>query len=314
MLIDARMAVRLLAIAGAAFSAAACASIVSGSTQEVGFRSSPEGAEVIVNGRVIGRTPVSVQLKKQGNQFVTFELDGYKKLTLPMTMHLDGWFWGNLVLGGVFGSTTDSASGAMHEYSPNQFLVTLEPVGAGKMESETLKAPRQRAREFIILAYRNIVADLKQGKGEYATSLLDSLKVAPPERPAAISRLLALAQAFPSIPEFADQAVEIFLKVDLPLQPPTDSKSDWEALKSNGSIAAVYSHLTQDEFKSAQEKTWSMSTKRRGDLQDYILDHAGKKTMTWRFNLTPGLPEGEMRFATWYLKEFSEYKPYAPIR
>lgn len=106
--------------------ASGCASLISGTTQGMVFRSTPEGAAVLVDGREIGKTPLDVLMKKGEHRYVAFEKPGYKRATLPMTARLDGWFWGNLVFGGFFGSTTDSVSGASHEYSPNQFLITLD--------------------------------------------------------------------------------------------------------------------------------------------------------------------------------------------
>ena len=77
--------------------------------------------EVTVIGRVIGKTPITLQLDKKKDQSVSFTLEGYKTQTRNLETSIDGFFWGNIVLGGFIGSTTDAITGGMHEYSPNQY-------------------------------------------------------------------------------------------------------------------------------------------------------------------------------------------------
>jgi len=60
-----------------------CATIVSGTTQEVSFQSNPEGAKVTVSGRVIGKTPVTLQLKREKGQSLAFEKEGYEAHDVP---------------------------------------------------------------------------------------------------------------------------------------------------------------------------------------------------------------------------------------
>ena len=84
-----------------------CATIMTGKTQEVTFDSEPQGAEVAVNGRVIGKTPTTIQLDKKKDQTVSFKLEGYKTRTRTLETKLNAWFMGNIVLGGFIGSTTD---------------------------------------------------------------------------------------------------------------------------------------------------------------------------------------------------------------
>ena len=40
---------------------------------------------------------------------------------------MNPWFFGNIVIGGLLGSTTDGVSGAINEFSPDQYFVTLSP-------------------------------------------------------------------------------------------------------------------------------------------------------------------------------------------
>src|SRR3569832_2271685 len=160
------------------------------------FHSNPEGAAVMVDGTTLGTTPLAFSLKKSEHKAVTFSKDGYKSLTLPLESRLNGWFWGNIVFGGFIGSTTDGFSGAANEYSPGEFMVSLEPLQASKVEIEPLKGAKQKAREFIIIGYSSILADLSRGSGDYLHSLMGALDVPAEKQPEALKLLRALSEAF----------------------------------------------------------------------------------------------------------------------
>lgn len=187
-----------------------CASIVSGTSQELTFQSQPDGATVTVNGKVIGKTPVTTMLKKKSDQAVVFEKVGYNPQTMQLSTRLDPWFWGNIVLGGLIGSTTDGLSGAVHEYTPNQYFVTLQP--SEKTQIDQTSQQIRKAKEFIILGYQNIMADLSKGKGEYLSSLMSVLSVPPAEQNEAITKIRALSQVYTDIPTFADKVIELYIK------------------------------------------------------------------------------------------------------
>ena len=80
------------------------------------------------------------------NQALVIRKEGYKEFSTTMSTTLNGWFFGNIVLGGLPGSTTDAATGAMHEYAPNQFLVALEPEGSNAATSIGLNTNVSEAR------------------------------------------------------------------------------------------------------------------------------------------------------------------------
>ena len=104
-----------------------CAAIVTGVDQKMTFNSEPDGATVIVSGKAVGKTPLTVEVDKGKNQALVFEKDGYKPFTTQLSTTLNSWFWGNIVFGGFLGSTTDGVSGAIYEFSPDQYFVTLTP-------------------------------------------------------------------------------------------------------------------------------------------------------------------------------------------
>ena len=187
-----------------------CASIVSGTSQEVTFQSAPEGATVTVGGKVIGKTPITTTIKKKNDQALTFEKEGYKTQTMQLATRLDSWFWGNIVLGGVIGSTTDGLSGAVHEYSPNQYFITLPPNENNPVTPQTTQ--KIKAKEFIVLAYKNILADLAKGSGEYADSLMTTLAVPQADQKDAANKIKSLSEVYTDIPTFADRVIGLYIK------------------------------------------------------------------------------------------------------
>ena len=91
-----------------------CATIVSGKTQEVKFISD-KPVEVTVDNQTI-TTPATVKLRREdSSKIAKVQCDG-KTEQVVLQKKVNPWFAGNLLIGGVFGSTTDYASDAMWEY------------------------------------------------------------------------------------------------------------------------------------------------------------------------------------------------------
>ncbi len=59
-----------------------CASIISGLNQKVDINSTPTNAYVLVNGEMVGETPLTVNLKRNKNNLIQIELEGYEKYEL----------------------------------------------------------------------------------------------------------------------------------------------------------------------------------------------------------------------------------------
>jgi hypothetical protein len=189
-----------------------CASIMHGTSQEMTFQSSPEEVTVTVSGRIIGKTPVTSRLDKKSGQSVAFTKDGYKPVTMELTTTLDPWFWGNIVLGGFIGSTTDGINGSVNQYSPSQYFVTLTPEGASRMENSTLNSPREKAREFIVGHYKNLMANVSQGGGEDFSALMGLLNIEKDQQADALRKIRALSEVYTDAPTFANQVTALYLK------------------------------------------------------------------------------------------------------
>ena len=96
---------------------ASCATIVNTPVQHVTIDSNPSGAIVKVNGHILKgiRTPTSILVSRWTRPTITIELAGYKPYTYRVEGQLSGWFWGNILLGGLVGMTVDVISGSIYE-------------------------------------------------------------------------------------------------------------------------------------------------------------------------------------------------------
>jgi len=70
---------------------------------------------------------------KKESYVIRYELDGYPTREIPLEFKVNGWYWGNLLLGGVIGMLIiDPATGAMYKPSIDyvQATLTKNPVGS----------------------------------------------------------------------------------------------------------------------------------------------------------------------------------------
>jgi hypothetical protein len=203
---------------------AACSTIVSGTTQEITFQSSPE--DVIVTlltldtddftkeettvTRALGKTPLTIEIDRGDGQTVTFSKPGYKPLQFNLTTEENPWIAGNILFGGLFGTTTDFASGAAYEYVPDKYFVTLMPEQATSIEAPTWRSGREKARAFIVYRHDALLRDLHQGEGEDLTTLLHLLHVPLHDGLNARGRLQTLSVTYSDPGAFANQVVDAF--------------------------------------------------------------------------------------------------------
>ena len=83
---------RLALVALIAITAAGCGALFNSGPALVTFTSSPEGADVYVNGTRRGVTPLSIPLPKDGDYVVTFRKDGYEEVVATVNKKVGaGW-------------------------------------------------------------------------------------------------------------------------------------------------------------------------------------------------------------------------------
>jgi len=116
-----------------------CASIISGSNQDVRISSSPDNASIMIYGKHNikiwdSSTPILVSLKRGDGYFssasyrVEITKERYEKQTIQISSGLNGgWYLaGNLLLGGLIGwLVVDPVSGAMWTLKPKNIDADL---------------------------------------------------------------------------------------------------------------------------------------------------------------------------------------------
>lgn len=145
-----------------------CASVVTQGKQKMSFQSEPPGVTVSIDGKELGKTPLITKVKRKKNQKVTFSKPGYVDVNLEMMTNLEPWFWGNILIGGFIGSTTDGMSGSTVRYSQDQYYVTMKLLAGPK-------PLKHRVKDFVVFNYEDISKNISQGGGEYLISLSEIL-------------------------------------------------------------------------------------------------------------------------------------------
>ena len=114
-----------------------CATIFGRSNYNVAINSNPVGAALSITdkkGKEIykGSTPATVSLKSSAGYFskaeyqLKFNLSGHEEKIIPLTSKLNGWYFGNLLIGGIIGMLIiDPASGAMYKLPVTTLTETL---------------------------------------------------------------------------------------------------------------------------------------------------------------------------------------------
>jgi len=99
-----------------------CASIIEGQSQNINITTSNNKN---VDARIFTKSgiqeiklPHHMTVQKNSQDITIHVKDGTcnKESTTVVKSRLEPWFWGNLITGGIVGSTTDSVTGAMWKY------------------------------------------------------------------------------------------------------------------------------------------------------------------------------------------------------
>jgi hypothetical protein len=140
-------------ILGASLLAGGCASIVHGGDREISIATQPPGATASVRKSgshdimdivAVAKTPCTVSLDPKKGYFsgqsytLRLEMPGYKVTEVELTPKMSGWYWGNLLVGGLIGMlAVDPATGAMWNIAPDKIDRRLASGQAALIKNKT---------------------------------------------------------------------------------------------------------------------------------------------------------------------------------
>jgi hypothetical protein len=120
-----------------------CASMMSGTTQRVTIDSDPQGATVTIgkkaekDGKVTltdtytaGVTPLVVELPRRSSTMVQLSKEGFETQNIELKRKMNNWVWGDIALTSLLSTSIDTSTGAVNEYKPGQYMVTLQAQAA----------------------------------------------------------------------------------------------------------------------------------------------------------------------------------------
>lgn len=105
-----------------------CATISNQTKQKINIKTSDGSALIAdINGQKV-ELPADVNVSRSKGvsiQILTVDNPCYETTQLNISGQdsISGWFWGNILIGGLFGSTTDYVSGGMWTYSNPYYIV-----------------------------------------------------------------------------------------------------------------------------------------------------------------------------------------------
>ena len=133
-----------------------CGALFNGSPAKVNFTSTPEGADVLIDGTRRGTTPVVLDLQKNKDYTVVFKKNGYREITAVLSKKVSGTYIVLDVLGGLIPVVVDAATGSWYVLSTDAMHASLEvaTTAQGTLTPEQLAAVKAGtpASEFISMA------------------------------------------------------------------------------------------------------------------------------------------------------------------
>lgn len=102
------------------------ATVFKGKNSKIEMTSIPTGADVYVNGQLVGQTPIKVKLESKNSHTIEFRKAGYKSQTKQLNSGIGpGW----VILDVTFGLipvVVDAATGSWYTLDPDHVKAVLE--------------------------------------------------------------------------------------------------------------------------------------------------------------------------------------------
>jgi len=120
------MKTKIIALGLAILYLSSCATLFKGTTEEVNVNSDPQRAQIFIDGKLMGETPITLKMESKKTYLIEFKKEGYKTKTFNLTNHVGaGWIILD-VLAGLIPVVVDAATGAWYHLDQKNVNMILE--------------------------------------------------------------------------------------------------------------------------------------------------------------------------------------------
>jgi len=113
-----------------------CATVMTGKYQNISVTSEPPGVKVRSDTGVSITTPGSFDLIRNQDHTLVAEYPGCEPQQKELKHGVQGWFWGNILLGGIIGGIVDAASGSSDELQPKKVHFNFTSAGQAALNRQ----------------------------------------------------------------------------------------------------------------------------------------------------------------------------------
>lgn len=117
-----------LALLNTIFIISGCATIIHGTTQDIGITTDPSGADLCIDGRENYKSPAKITMKRKEDHSVEVTKEGFQKENVNIKSVISGAVAGNIIAGGLIGWGVDAISGGQYRLVPENVDVRLRPL------------------------------------------------------------------------------------------------------------------------------------------------------------------------------------------
>lgn len=103
-----------------------CAAILKGKTASIPVKSSPDGAEIYLNGNRMGQTPTTIKVSAKQKHALELRKEGYETAKVNLGTHVQGgWIFLDLISGAI-PVIVDAVTGSWKSLNDKKVEATLQ--------------------------------------------------------------------------------------------------------------------------------------------------------------------------------------------
>ena len=120
--------IMLITLSAATLLLSSCATVLTGTSDDITFNSTPGGAKIMIDGLEVGKTPAVVSVKRPSNKTtkVTLQMKGYEDRSFALSSSFNMFSCCNGT--NLLGWAIDFVTGSLFKYDKTNYKMELEPM------------------------------------------------------------------------------------------------------------------------------------------------------------------------------------------